>query len=413
MEIMDSIQSPKLALPTSRAAMFFLACLMAFAPFAGAEGETGTLLEVNRVLGLQVFDDNGWQGEAGRIMRRLNAYYETTQVQDSTVYSSYSSALCAGARYYQVKIRAVEGSVEELEFVFANKGDSVNKKGEKVNDQVRKFQQKLQEDAKTVRKRLSEAFGKPTHRGDDTEWMLSEAMIVLTVSRKEFMKLSILPPILRRQTQVQERRKVRSVIKENDFTENLTRNEFGDVFIKNVPMVDQGPKGYCGPATIERCLLYYGIEGFDQHELAEKFDTGKGGGTRISRIIDDTGRILRKYGVEMSTERIRLKGIRQAIDNGYPVFRHLFTDEEVSERMNYVTHERQGKTVAQWTKTLSKLPPVKKAKQTNHFNLVIGYNEKTQEIAISDSWGNFAQLRWIPWKDFENTTFHLYVVRPK
>ena len=81
--------------------------------------------------------------------------------------------------------------------------------------------------------------------------------------------------------------------------------------------------------------------------------------------------------------------------------------------MNLVTRDRQGKTVAEWKKVLSKLPTAKKAKKSNHFNLVVGYNEKTEEIGISDSWGNFAQLRWMPWKDFENTTFDLYVVKPR
>ena len=390
-------------------------CLLAFEQAFGAEEEKkGKLMEVNRVLGLQVFADDGWKGEARELMRRLNAPYETTEVQGSTVYSSYAGLFCAGAQVYQTKVRAGENGVEEIEFVFANKGDSVTK-GDKMKAQVRKFQQKLQEDAKTVRKKLSESFGKPKAHGDESEWTLKEAKIVLTVSRKEFMKLSVAS--LRageKQSQVTERHKVRSTIKEKKFTENVSKNDFGDVFIENVPMVNQGGKGYCGPATVERCLLYYGIEGYDMHELAEIFNTGQGGGTGISKIIVDTGKIVRKYGVELSREKKRLKGIRQAIDNGYPIFRHLFTDDEVEGRMNYVTKERQGQTAAaQWKKTLSKLPALKKAKQTNHFNLVVGYNEKTEEVGISDSWGNFARLRWIPWKDFENTTFELYVVRPK
>ena len=404
----------KMLLSTRCLAAVILGCLLAFAPVYGAEEEkSGTLQDVNRVLGLNVFADDGWQGEANDLMRRLNAPYETTEVQGSTVYSSYAGLFCAGAQVYQTKVRAGENGVEEIEFVFANKGDSVTK-GDKQKAQVRKFQQKLQEDAKTARKKLTDAFGKPKAHGDDSEWSLKEAKIVLTVSRKEFMKLTIASPQTgTKQSQVTERRKVRSTIKEKKFTENVSKNDFGDVFIENIPMVNQGGKGYCGPATVERCLLYYGIEGYDMHELAELFETNKGGGTRMSQIIGDTGKIVRKYGVELSREKCRLKGIRQAIDNGYPIFRLLFTDDNVEGRMNLVTRERQGQKLAQWKKTLSKLPALKKAKLSNHFNLVVGYNEKTEEVGISDSWGNFAQLRWIPWKDFENTTFDLYVVRPK
>ena len=40
--------------------------------------------------------------------------------------------------------------------------------------------------------------------------------------------------------------------------DNVTKSPNGDVFIDNVPMVDQGQKGYCSAAVAERVLRYYG-----------------------------------------------------------------------------------------------------------------------------------------------------------
>lgn len=40
---------------------------------------------------------------------------------------------------------------------------------------------------------------------------------------------------------------------------NVTTNEDGDVFIPGIPMVDQGPKGYCVVASVQRLFEYYGI----------------------------------------------------------------------------------------------------------------------------------------------------------
>ena len=40
-------------------------------------------------------------------------------------------------------------------------------------------------------------------------------------------------------------------------------------------MVDQGQKGYCVPATVERVLRYYGINDLNMHQLAEAGKTGK------------------------------------------------------------------------------------------------------------------------------------------
>ena len=46
----------------------------------------------------------------------------------------------------------------------------------------------------------------------------------------------------------------------------------GDVFVDNVPMVDQGQKGYCAAASAERVLRYYGVE-IDEHQVAEAAGT--------------------------------------------------------------------------------------------------------------------------------------------
>ena len=66
---------------------------------------------------------------------------------------------------------------------------------------------------------------------------------------------------------------------------NLKRAENGDVYISNVPMVDQGPKGYCAVATAERVFKYYGIP-VDQHEMAQVADTGAGGGTSPDKMYE-------------------------------------------------------------------------------------------------------------------------------
>ena len=65
---------------------------------------------------------------------------------------------------------------------------------------------------------------------------------------------------------------------------NITRDPGGDVFLKNVPMVDQGPKGYCAVATAERVFRYYGMP-VDQNEMAQVANTGAGGGTNPDTML--------------------------------------------------------------------------------------------------------------------------------
>ena len=203
--------------------------------------------------------------------------------------------------------------------------------------------------------------------------------------------------------------------------ENVIKDEStGDVYIKNVPMVDQGSKGYCAVASAERVLRYYGLD-VDQHEMAQISGASAGGGTDpqemgaalkkvagrlkvhlrvheemkdqedLVRLIKDYDRLAKKNGKHVfdlpkrvylnfvgcyqrfdaeSLKSARLKGtdytkfqehVKESIDAGIPVLWSLFLG---------VFPEKQI------------LQP-----SGGHMRLIIGYNMKTEELIYSDSWG--------------------------
>ena len=76
--------------------------------------------------------------------------------------------------------------------------------------------------------------------------------------------------------------------------DNVIRDPRGDVFIDNVPMVDQGQKGYCSVSTAERVLRYYGLE-IDEHELAQAANTTAEGGTSTLAMKESVKAIGGKY----------------------------------------------------------------------------------------------------------------------
>ena len=76
--------------------------------------------------------------------------------------------------------------------------------------------------------------------------------------------------------------------------DNVVRDPRGDVFIDNVPMVDQGQKGYCAVAASERVLRYYGVD-VDEHEIAQAAGTSAEGGTSTRGMKDSVQAIGRKY----------------------------------------------------------------------------------------------------------------------
>ena len=58
----------------------------------------------------------------------------------------------------------------------------------------------------------------------------------------------------------------------------VDRRPNGDVILKDIPMVNQGPKGYCVPATWERAMRSMGVPA-DMYVLAMAGQSGAGGGT--------------------------------------------------------------------------------------------------------------------------------------
>ena len=216
--------------------------------------------------------------------------------------------------------------------------------------------------------------------------------------------------------------------------ENVTKSPNGDVFIDNVPMVDQGQKGYCAAAVSERVLRYYGAT-IDEHEIAQQAGTTAERGTdndemrravtvigeknglgfqdivsmqsglsdveeQVSRYnkaakaakrppisIDQFTRGNQIYVGEMFAAmepkvvyRMRLKdprfkkfsaGVRQQVNAGIPVF---------------------------WGVTLGMFPERGVNPQTSggHMRLIIGYNDKKKEILYSDTWGEGHELKRMP-----------------
>ena len=49
-------------------------------------------------------------------------------------------------------------------------------------------------------------------------------------------------------------------------------------------MIDQGPKGYCVPATLARIGQHFGVD-VSMHEIAMLADSSSGGGTSVRQAL--------------------------------------------------------------------------------------------------------------------------------
>jgi hypothetical protein len=229
-------------------------------------------------------------------------------------------------------------------------------------------------------------------------------------------------------------------------TANITKDPNGDVVIKNVPMVDQGPKGYCAVATAERVLRYYGLD-VDQHEMAEVANTASGAGTSPTEMVKAlqalTGRLKVHIRVLKDWEYgdfTRMIGDynRSAKHNKRPEINlagmHVIDIEEIYGSMDgdslkqsvaapgKAAYSRFQRAV---TDTVNKGIPVMWGVELGiykeqdlpqphggHMRLIIGYNMQTNEILYSDSWGAAHALKRMPMDNACAMTTGLYYLEP-
>ncbi len=235
-------------------------------------------------------------------------------------------------------------------------------------------------------------------------------------------------------------------VSKNSLTSNITKESNGDVVIKTVPMVDQGPKGYCVVATAERVFKYLGLD-VDQHEMAAVANSSSSGGTNPTEMVG----ALKKL-----TGRLKVH-IRELQSWNYAEFNKLITDYNRAAKKNKkheiniagmhninigqiysdfdpdsLKESRATPTKGSYTKfqrevadTINRGVPLMWCVQLGlykegdlpqtrggHMRLIIGYNLKTNEILYSDSWGANHALKRMPMDDACAMTTALYYLEP-
>ncbi len=168
-------------------------------------------------------------------------------------------------------------------------------------------------------------------------------------------------------------------------------------------MVDQGPKGYCVPATFERAMRTMGLEA-DMYLLAMVGQSQAGGGTSVELLLDNVRHQVLSKGRRIKDEslkELRIRDVKRYIDEGVPIMWRLCSmssynevaDKNTAARAKVTDWKTYTTDIAASSSEFGKMP---KPESQYHLCMIIGYNEATQEIAVSDSWGPSFERRWVP-----------------
>jgi len=383
--------------------------------------------QVNTALGIPLFGEGSlWQENDAMVASRIEWPQESKTSYEAGYrrypYTFNSETRILGVRSLSLFLQGVHGKVSRVAILFANKGDiafyssaSEAQRQAKFRDQplnvtdnmLRGFQSAFRSDKSQLERALTSLFGNSrparvgkfaatTEAGQRWDWQGNSFLLIAPLN--EYVALRIVPTATLDDPDAETKFFAKA---KASLSNRVERRENGDVIIKDLPMVNQGRKGYCVPATFERVLRYYGLSE-DMNILAMAGQTSAGGGTSIHRIEGATYGMLRDAGANITEKAFHgdITEIRSFIDAGKPIlFPHDSTrefNERVNERMEHriaVTDWREWGE--KFLPALKKSAPLHADPEYGHICLIIGYNDRTREIAISDSWGPNYTERWM------------------
>jgi hypothetical protein len=277
--------------------------------------------------------------------------------------------------------------------------------------------------------------------------------------RAEFIRLRVTPQGQQPKTFLEQQRAQSTLaagaaqpktVRAAELPARLVRDPDGGERLPNIPMVDQGRKGYCVTAATERILRYYGVE-VDQNELAQIADADAARGTNPEVMLDALKRLASRFRIQVMTEyrmtysdfvreindynRVARNGPKTLgatlieVPNGtvnYGSICRQMKGElllEAKTKLNpayMTTFERNVKTRIErglpllWSVQLGLLPEEKLNPQAHggHMRLIVGLNPKTHEIYYSDTWGLGHELKKMPLANAWTITDGLYTLEP-
>ncbi len=226
----------------------------------------------------------------------------------------------------------------------------------------------------------------------------------------------------------------------------VRHSDNGDAWISDIPMVDQGEKGYCAAATAERVLRYFGRP-IDQHQVAQIADTARDKGTSLEGMLNALRTIGQPYQLELRPlqefDWNEVVNLLRAYNRAAPARRkpeiefgqsidlgRVYSAMDPGVLRQARAHDTQGiarfrQQVTQYTVAgvplvwgvmvglYPEAPPLRVRGAFGHVRLIVGMNAKTDEILYSDTWGPGHECKRMPTSDAWAMTVSLHVLKPR
>ncbi len=348
-------------------------------------------------------------------------------------------------------LRSRDDKLHSFDISIYNRGDNGDISQERFKTLTEQWHALLVEKAGLEGEKMDRAQKGSVVSADRWVWKCSGAFLVLTSSKSkasrgytpEFLKLSLVSVKYGKEIYEQRSGLTRIMARRRDLVANRVSKPNGDIFVRGVPMVDQGRKGYCAVASAERVFRYYGLP-VDQHAMAQIAESSAGGGTNPSTMIDalkkvagrTKTRLLVHYELEERKIRSEIKAYNRLIkktgkgkefpDETVIPYQHFLSNchgptlREIRARGTAFDRFRKQirdnintGTPLLWALQVGVFPERGIPQQGGgHMRLVIGYNQKTDEIIYTDSWGPGHEFKRMSAANAYTATMHLLTLKP-
>ena len=321
-----------------------------------------------------------------------------------------------------------------------------------LNSQAEKFAAAFSNDSEPVNE--TRKFDK--FRIESIIWQDKVCDYVLRRNRKgkypEYLQIVIYPAGKAKKL----RDALRSAANKNQLQLNLNIQSDGDHYL-DIPMVNQGAKGYCVDASVERILKYYGSR-IDQQIIAQLAESDAYKGTNIRKIInvldknksklqinvnklifddifslEDLQKLTQTYNnFAKKQKRKRLnfndfcsgKGRYRRLDIAalignydYDLFREARckNKREVEKFAESIQNSlNKGIPLAWVTFTFLNMKDGQQiGKFGLHMRIINGFNQQTNQIIYTDSWGRGHEKKYMGMNDARAITLMLLQITPK
>ena len=377
--------------------------------------------DVNRSLGLPLWDGtNLWESSDTAVAARLGAQIESKTPKESTY--SAKPPFVFGAKPEVLKLAGKDGKVASLLIMYANKGDTLAVRppgyeqapAKDRRAAVKDFEKRDASLDKTIRTQADDVenalallFGKYERtqfgQGNKTTehvkaWYWNGHAFLLSEQRDTGLSLRIVPFDAAEKKGRGER--IQGDDLKSALANNVLQRDNGDVVVTGIPMIDQGQKGYCVPATWARYMRYMGID-VDEYVLANAAGTQKGGGTTLDAMVAAAGAVVRRNGraIKEINGPIKINTIARSIDSGLPLMWSMqavgpfLGTGRPANRMGDQS-PGAGKASSELAEARRQARRLAGSTENRHMCMIIGYNPDTEEVATSDSWGAAHAEKW-------------------